>query len=110
MSPNHLLKVDIVEGRNFGSSSDGFYCSALFASEAKETALSSGPTENPVWKTVLQWGVDNKHLRELNSTGNSTCKLTFAASDGRKIGWVVLDLRTARLNHSKKSKKSGGQT
>lgn len=113
MTGRHILKVDILDGRGFGQDVQALVCSATFAGETK-TSTYSVAGDCHVWNSTLLWGLDKDQLRKLQSSGVSNCKLTVLRKDGVRLGWVVLDLRTAKLQHQYKKDPAGtsvvGQT
>jgi hypothetical protein len=103
----YLLTVEIIEGRNFAFDSSPVTAIAVFANDTKSSLASRGSPGAPLWDSVLQWRVSSKKLRELSSLGTSHCKVSFGDLEGRRLGWIVLDMRTAKLNHTSKRCRTG---
>ena len=98
---NYILSVHIQDGKGFGPDAQAVACTALFAGEAKTTPYSVG-REAHVWNVTLQWRLTLDHYRRLTSLGQKDCKVVLTAKDGDKLGWFVLDLRAAKLQHQYK--------
>jgi hypothetical protein len=98
---NFIFKLEVHEGRNFGSTPQAIVCSATFAGETKYTTYSVGGDLH-AWNSTLQWVVTKQQLRKLSSLGSNSCKVQCLRKDGSnldKLGWVVLDTRSAKLQH-----------
>jgi hypothetical protein len=98
---NYVLRVHIQDGKGFGPETQAVACTAMFAGEAKTTPYSVG-REAHVWNVTLQWRLTLDNYRRLTSLGQKDCKVVLTAKDGDKLGWFVLDLRAAKLQHQYK--------
>eukprot|EP00798_Chlamydomonas_sp_ICE-L_P005677 gene5677-3537_t len=101
VNQNLIFRVEVQEGRGFGSQLHALVCSATFISNVKPTQFSVG-RETHLWNTPLQWGLTKSQLRKASSAGQSNCKVVVSSKDGAKLGWFLLDLRKAKLNHQYK--------
>lgn len=106
MADSCLFKVEIQEGRGFGPEVQALACTATFAGEPKTTPFSVGRDAH-TWNVALQWRVGKQALRRLATTGQNTCKVVVSRKDGAKVGWFVLDLRSAKLHHQYKADEGG---
>ena len=99
-----VFTVRINEGRKFPKEISGVLLSATFAGETKFTSVVKGSTRTKFESTLqLAWEVDSEELRHVGNSGTTACKLTASdVSNGNSLGWVVLDLRTAKLNGARK--------
>lgn len=88
-----LFKVHVHEGRGFGSAPQALICSATFAGEAKTTSYSVA-SDCHTWNSALAWALDKDAARKATS-----CKLNILRKDGLRLGWVLIDLRAAKLQH-----------
>lgn len=108
MNDNFVFKLDVLEAKGLGPDLNAVLTTATFANQPQNTAYSVAG-DHHIWNTTLQWNVDKQQLRRLASVGANTCKVQLATKDGTKLGWVVIDLRSAKLQHSyKKDPKSEG--
>lgn len=104
-----IFRVTVHEGRGLGApgpSGPGNELQALavtasLAGEVKATPFSVGADAHR-WGAALEWGLDARALRRQSISGGGAapthCKLSVERRDGRRLGWVVLDLRTAKMN------------
>lgn len=97
----YIFRADIQEGRNFGPDVQAVVCAATFAGDTKLTPYSVG-RENHTWNVSLQWKISHSQFRRLLSLGQKDCKVVCSNKDGAKLGWFLLDLRTAKLQHQYK--------
>ena len=97
MNQNLIFRIEVQEGRGYGTGVQALVCSATFAGETKPTQFSVG-RDTHLWATTLQWGITKPQLRKASSVGQNTCKVVVSTKDGNKLGWLVLDLRKAKLN------------
>lgn len=91
----------MIGGKGFGPEIQALICSGTFAGETKTTAYSVN-TDTHTWGSgsTLMWEIDDRdQLRRLQASGASSCKLSVLRKDGTRLGWVVLDLRTAKMHH-----------
>jgi centrosomal protein CEP120 len=93
-----VLRIHVHEGRGFGGSSAtngsppiALLCSAAFCRETKSTPYSVGG-DSHAWNSTLTWSISKEAARRLSS-----CKVQVLRQDGVRMGWLVLDLRSARL-------------
>lgn len=107
MSGNYIFKLDVLEARGLGPELQALCASANFAEEGKATAYEVA-SDAFTFGTTLQWVVTKPKLRKMANSGTNTCKVTLLRKDGTKLGFVVLDLRTAKLQHEYKDKKGSG--
>lgn len=98
MSDNLILKVVVQEGKGFGINLQALVCAVTFGGETKQTTYSVAK-DHHVWNITLQWSCTKQQLRRLSSLGQTTCKLVCMKKDESKVGWLVLDLRKAKLNN-----------
>lgn len=47
---------------------------------------------------MLQWTIDSEKLRRAAAKGAGNCKVKIESEEGAMHGWVVIDMRSARLN------------
>lgn len=110
----YQLVVQLGEGRGFpeperaaAGDENGarVVCLAAVDGQARRAVSAAGDPVAPVWNCQLEWALSAAQLRALEAAGGGQCKLTFALEDGRRLGWVVLDLRSAKLaaRHSRKA-------
>ena len=90
------------EGRYFpGPEVHAVRVAATFAGDTKYTQYSIS-REQHAWGTELKWLINKAQLRRLSSVGQNSCKLVVWAKKGdtdqEKLGWLILDLRSAKLN------------
>lgn len=107
MESNLIFRVVVQEGKGFGNELQALFCSATFGDITRNTPFSVGKDKH-TWNTLLQWSTSKQQVRRLSSAGQNTCKVTVTRKDGNKLGWVVLDLRKAKLNNQY-SKEEGGR-
>jgi len=101
MSERVVLRVHVHEGRGFSSDPQALVCSAAYGGITKTTPYSiSGDVHS--WNTTLAWDVDKEQARKA-----TTCKLSVLRKDGLRLGWVMVDLRAARLQHHHKRNPQG---
>lgn len=91
------LTVQLGSGRNFPSHGEGLACVATFGGQTQQSAPAVGSGAHPAWHAAFVWELEPRELRSLEASG-ALCKLDFVRADGRKVGWLVLDLRAAKLN------------
>jgi hypothetical protein len=89
-----LFRVTVLEGRGFGSDVQALRCVATLAGEAKETPWSVGGDAH-AWNSTLLWEVEARTA----SSSVSGAKVAVHRKDGACVGWVVLNLRAAKINH-----------
>lgn len=107
----YVFEVRIFQGRRFPRELSALLLSATFAGETKFKSVVKGTTRT-AWNSPLQlsWQLDTEQLRAVNNSGNCNCKLTCSdVSNGNSLGWVVMDLRTAKLNGAKRDAGEGAQ-
>ena len=100
-----ILKVQVLDGRGFGQDSQALVCCAAFAGQAKTTQYSKAADEH-VWNSTLTWSVSKEELRSATSNTNH-CKISVLRRDGTCLGWVVISLRSAKLQGQYKSNPEG---
>eukprot|EP00873_Tetraselmis_striata_P037318 jgi/Tetstr1/457582/TSEL_044150.t1 len=107
----YVAALRVFEGRKFPREAPSVLLSATFAGETqfrsvvKGTTRSSWEAEPPV---ELRWELDSEGLRGVTNSGNTICKLTVSdVGTGAVLGWLALDLRTAKLNGAKKEASEG---
>jgi len=106
MSDNYILRVQILEGKGFGDDVQALLCSAGFAGEAKQTQYSVNSNAD-TWNSTLTWSIRKDELRKAQATGSSHCKISVLGKDGTQLGWVVISLRSAKLQSQYKSDSKG---
>ena len=97
-----VFRVDVLDGRGFGSDPQALLCSASLAGDTKSTPYAVNHADSHVWNSILAWGMDADAARKATS-----CKLSIVRRDGIRLGWVVLDLRAAKLPHQSKTDPDG---
>jgi hypothetical protein len=100
----YSLQISVIDGRRFPGELIAVRHTLTFAGETKATNYSVG-TSNHIWNATISWHLEKHQLRHLEATGLTDCKLVAHSKNGGKLGWTVLDLRTAKLNF--RSKKEG---
>jgi hypothetical protein len=80
-------------------------CCASFAGAAKTTQYSVAAQEH-LWNSTLTWSVGREELRSATSNTNH-CKISVLRKDGTCLGWVVISLRSAKLQGQYKSDPEG---
>lgn len=100
-SERQVFQIHIVEGKGFGSAPQALQCSAALAGEAKATPFSVS-TDAHAWNSMLAWTLERDEARHAKS-----CKLSVTRKDGLRLGWIVLDLRSAKLQHQYKTEPAG---
>ena len=108
--PPGVFSVVIHEGRNFGPDIQALVCAATFNGETKATPFSVA-SERHRWACALQWAVGGRAaLRRMQSAGGggASCKVAVQRKDGSRVGWVVLDLRSAKINGQRGGSGGGG--
>lgn len=97
----YIFKAEIQDGRCFGPDVQAVACAATFAGVTKLTPYSVGRGDH-VWNVPLAWKVSQQQLRQLQAQGQKDCKVVCSNKDGVKLGWFVLDMRAAKLQHQYK--------
>ena len=100
------FRLEVLEGKGFGSEPQALLCSARFNHITKTTPYSVS-SDSHGWNSTLLWSLTPEELRKLQSSGANSCKLTVMRKDGHQLGWAVIDLRSAKLKHQYKAESSG---
>jgi hypothetical protein len=90
-----IFKVQILGGKGFGQDTQALVCCASFAGAVKTTQYSVAAQEH-LWNSTLTWSVGREELRSATSNTNH-CKISVLTKDGTCLGWVVISLRSAKL-------------
>lgn len=98
MEDNLIFKVLVQEGKGFSGEIQALCCSATFGDTTLLTPFSVGK-ERHVFNCPLTWATSKQQVRRLSAAGQNVCKVVVQKKDGSKLGWVVLDLRKAKLNN-----------
>lgn len=98
---NYILSLHLQDGKAFGPDAQAVLCSATFAGDTRVTPYSVG-RDTHVWNVTLQWRLALDHYRRLTSLGQKDCKVVLSTKDGEKLGWLLVDLRAAKLAHQYK--------
>lgn len=106
MSDKYIFRVQVLEGKGFGEDPQTLLCSAQFAGEVKTTQYSVN-TDAHIWNSTLTWGIGREELRKAQASGSSHCKITVLRKDGTRLGWVVVSLRSAKLQSLYRSDPQG---
>lgn len=96
-----VLKVKIIDGRGFGPDIQALCCTAVFANDSRPSTYSVG-RDLHVWNADLSWSITKQQLSRLTSMGSNSCKCNVHLQDGTKIGYFVLNMRQAKLQHQYK--------
>lgn len=102
-----IFKAEVQDGRCFGPDVQAVVCAATFAGVTKLTPYSVGRGDH-VWNVTLAWRVSQQQLRQFQAQGQKDCKVVCSNKEGVKLGWFMLDVRTAKLQHQ--YKKDDGRT
>ncbi len=89
-----VFRIHVHEGKAFGNSPQALACSVEFVGLTKATPYSVA-TDTHTWNSSLVWSVDKELARRITSV-----KLNVLRRDGQRLGWVVLNLRNAKLQHT----------
>ena len=89
-SAGELLRVRVLGDRGFSSEWGKLTASVSFAGDVKSAPLGGEAS-------LLFGPISRPELRKLRATGAGECKLTVMGESGERLGWVILDLRSARL-------------
>lgn len=100
-----IFKAQILDGKGFGSEPQALVCCASFAGAAKTTPYSVAANTH-IWNSTLAWSVSREELRSATSNTNH-CKISVLRKDGTSLGWVVISLRSAKLQGQYKSDPQG---
>eukprot|EP00887_Chlorella_sp_A99_P007284 scaffold2.g7284.t1 len=93
------LCVRVGRGRDFPpQAGEDLVCVATYRGQVQRSAPATGGPVEPAWDATYEWEVEPRELRGADAGAGSQCKLEFERADGRKVGWVVVDLRSAKLN------------
>eukprot|EP00878_Enallax_costatus_P042222 GHUV01049389.1.p1 GENE.GHUV01049389.1~~GHUV01049389.1.p1 ORF type:complete len:116 (-),score=25.81 GHUV01049389.1:187-534(-) len=106
MSDNSIFRVQVLEGRGFGEDPQTLLCTAQFACETKSTQYSVN-TDTHIWNSTLSWSLSREELRKAHASGSTHCKVSVLRKDGTRLGWVVVSLRSAKLQSQYKSDPQG---
>ncbi len=111
MDQHLVFRVTIHEGVNFGRELQALVCHVTLGDSTRSTAFSVERGKHSFSSTPLQWITSSAHWRRLTSSGQFICRVTVlkktssaklkgspADQDLTRLGWVVLDLRQAKLN------------
>lgn len=98
MDNSLIFRVVIQEGKGFGFQVQALFCSVTFGKETLTTPYSIA-TDKHSFNSSLKWSTNKQQLRKLSAAGQGVCKVTVQRKDGSKFGWLVLDLRQAKLNN-----------
>jgi hypothetical protein len=98
-----IFKVQVLDGKGFGQ--DTLVCCATFAGAAKTTQYSVAAGDL-IWNSTLTWSVSREDRRSATSNTNH-CKISVLRRDGSIVGWVVVSLRSAKLQGQYKSDPEG---
>jgi hypothetical protein len=121
-----LFRVHVREGVDFGPELQALTCKVTLGSSRRWTPCCMQRDRRASFDTLLQWAVTRQQWRRLSSQGQFFCKVevfqhkpgaggagqggggAIASNNGdtpqpgtadKPLGWVVLDLRQAKLNH-----------
>jgi hypothetical protein len=100
-----ILRVQVLDGRGFGAEPQALLCCASFAGAAKTTPFSVAGDAH-LWNSTLSWSVSRQDLRSATSNTNH-CKISVLRRDGTSLGWVVISLRSAKLQQQYNSDPQG---
>lgn len=100
-----ILKVQVLDGKGFGQETQALVCCASFAGAAKTTQYSVAAEEH-IWNSTLNWSISKEELRSATSNTNH-CKISVLRRDGTSLGWVVISLRSAKLQGQYRSDPEG---
>lgn len=106
MSDQYIFRVQVLEGRGFGEDPQTLLCTAQFAGESKTTQYSVN-TDTHIWNSTLNWSVSREELRKAQASGSTHCKVSVLRKDGTRLGWVVVSLRSAKLQSQYRSHPQG---
>lgn len=106
-----MFRVHVYDGINLGPDLQALVCQVSLGDSTRSTAFSVGRDKHSFAATPLHWSTSQSQWRRLASSGQFTCKVTLykktssgklhgspSEQDLTRIGWVVLDLRQAKLN------------
>lgn len=100
-----LFKVQVLDGRGFGHETQVLVCCAAFAGVTKTTQYSVAAQDH-IWNSTLTWSISKEELRSATSNTNH-CKISVLRRDGTCLGWLVISLRSAKLQGQYKSNPDG---
>ncbi len=124
MDNNLVFRVQVHEGMGFGAELQALTCLVTLGDSTRHTAFSIGRDKHSFVDTPLQWSTSKQQWRKLSSAGQFFCKVVVARKangaaplqgspdkdkDLQRLGWVVLDLRQAKLNAQHKDKALEGE-
>lgn len=110
-----IFKVQVLDGRGFVAAAgaeaqqqQALVCACTFGGSTKTTQYSLAPAAGaePLWNSTLTWEVSREELRSATSNTNH-CKISVLRRDGSLLGWVVISLRSAKLQRQYKSHADG---
>ncbi|CAD7696408.1 unnamed protein product [Ostreobium quekettii] len=102
MPGDGVLTLLVSRGRRFPPSLGPLRVTANFARDARATELCARPPgagDAVRWNAEMVWRVEAGRLRRaVTSRGLATCKVVAEGAGGERLGWVVIDLRAAKMN------------
>lgn len=81
-------------------------CVLCFVCWCCQTTQYSVAAQEHLWNSTLTWSVARDELRSATSNTNH-CKISVLKKDGTCLGWVVISLRSAKLQGQYKSDPEG---
>uniref|UniRef100_A0A061QYS2 Centrosomal protein CEP120 n=1 Tax=Tetraselmis sp. GSL018 TaxID=582737 RepID=A0A061QYS2_9CHLO len=100
----YTFLVRILGGQHFPREVNNILLCLTFGGESQFKTISKGVSKT-TWSSALEltWVISAEKLRNITNSGTTSCKLTCSdVGSGAPLGWVVLDLRTAKLNANRK--------